>query len=255
MWWFWKDTEDALIEWYLNGVKLKSGVELTFEYLTSENEGVYECEARNTFGVSDRKSIEISLESRYGTNEINANEETAVARDGYNSTSLATTHHNHHHYQHHHSQSYQQRNINIQVLSNPQTDHVENGRVKIKCISDIENAVYVWTLVNGTFSKDARVEADTLTLEPFTRDTAGVYRCLAYNEDRNEQASRRININIESSSSSSSLDEEAIAATRQIVDITHKMRIEMISSNSEMKKGGTIKLKCSVGKLIKNKIK
>lgn len=227
-----------MIEWYLNGVKLKSGVELTFEYLTSENEGVYECEARNTFGVSERKSIEISLESRYGTNEINANEETV--RDGYNSTSLATTHH------HYHQQSYQQRNINIQVLSNPQTDHVENGRVKIKCISDIENAVYVWTLVNGTFSKDARVEGDTLTLEPFTRDTAGVYRCLAYNEDRNEQASRRININIESSSSSS-LDDEAIA-TRQIVDITHKMRIEMISSNSEMKKGGTIKLKCSVGK-------
>lgn len=99
----------------------------------------------------------------------------------------------------------------------------------------------MWSLVNGTFSKDARVEGDTLTLEPFTRESAGVYRCLAYNIERNEQASRRININIEST---------AAMEPRQIVDITHKMRIEMISPHSEMKKGGTIKLKCTVGKTL-----
>lgn len=104
--------------------------------------------------------------------------------------------------------------------------------------------------MNGTFSKDARVDGDTLTLEPFTRESAGIYRCLAYNMERNEQASRRININIESSSSSSSSSSSIDSSSpREIVDITHKMSIEMISPPSEMKKGGTIRLKCSVGKL------
>lgn len=205
------DVDNALVEWYFNGIKLKEGVELSFEYLAHENEGLYECEARNSLGA-DRRSIQVQLED--GDND-----------DGDYGEDTARPH------QHHSN-----RSINIQVLSNPQTDHVENGRVKIKCISDIESAIYVWTLVNGTFSKDVRVDGDTLTLEPFTRESAGVYRCLAYNVERNEQASRRININIESS------------APRYVVDITHKMTIDMVSPVTEMRKGGTVKLKCSVGK-------
>jgi hypothetical protein len=128
------DMENAVVEWYLNGARIKSGVELTFEYLTSEHEGVYECEAHNSFGKSQRrKSVEIDLES-------------SVA--GLLDVSQATPHQHHlpahdqneiseHEGDEHLSQQPRrnQHHINIQVLSNPQTDHVENGRVKIKCIS------------------------------------------------------------------------------------------------------------------------
>lgn len=104
---FGKDIESADVSWYFNGARVKTGVELAFEYLTSDNEGVYECEARNSHGF-ERKSVEINLESALSHDE--------------NENHLKQDH------QHH-------KNINIQVLSNPQTDHVENGRVKIKCIS------------------------------------------------------------------------------------------------------------------------
>jgi hypothetical protein len=105
--------ENAMVEWYFNGRKLKTGVELTFEYLTNENEGIYECEVRNQFG-SDRKTIEIDLESTYAT-ELVAEHQVAHP-SGINKNN-------------------QLKSINIQVLSNPQTDHIENGKVKIKCIS------------------------------------------------------------------------------------------------------------------------
>lgn len=232
----------------MNGVKLKTGVELTFEYLTNKNEGVYECQAHNQYG-SARRETEINLESAaiYASSwSLSSSTMSTTSSTSTTTTAsvVATAQ----------SQPHQHHHINIQVLSNPQVDHVENGRVKIKCISDIADAVYVWSMVNGTaFSHDVHVDGDTLTLEPFTRDSAGVYRCLAYNIERNEQASRRININIESSAAV-----DAAAATSQsanvdstkyiFVDITHKMRIEMISSPNEMKRGGTVRLKCSVGK-------
>lgn len=136
------DMENAIVEWYYNGARLKSGVELMFEYLTSEHEGVYECEAHNAFGRSQkRKSVEIDLESTYVA-------APTAALDGLD-VSHAPPHH--HHLpadqneasghdgvaEEHMSQQPRrnQHHINIQVLSNPQTDHVENGRVKIKCIS------------------------------------------------------------------------------------------------------------------------
>lgn len=61
--------------------------------------------------------------------------------------------------------------------------------------------------------------------------------------ERNEQASRRININIESNDDSSSSSSQQ---PKEHIDITHKIRIELLSPPSEMKRGGTIRLKCSV---------
>ena len=101
---------------------------------------MYECEARNSYG-SDRKSVEISLEpnpqddgivagsssSSTSSSSAKSNSETTISKEQQQDESKLE--------EQQQQQLYHTRNINIQVLSNPQSDHVENGRVKIKCIS------------------------------------------------------------------------------------------------------------------------
>lgn len=210
--------ENARVVWFFNGRKVKDGKMLKIEYLTHESEGLFECEASNSYGV-DKKSIRIDLSSpttyEHKTKDEREDEKTTTA---------------------HHNQESNRKNINIQVLSNPATDHVENGRVKLRCISDIENAVYSWSILNRTLPSNVMADDDLLVLDPFTRESAGVYRCLAYNHELNQQASRRININVDSK-------------PKKTVDLSDRIKIDMVSSIDEMKIGGNVKLKCHVGQL------
>ena len=102
---------------------------------------------------------------------------------------------------------------------------------------DIPNAIYNWTLFNSTITPDnVNIESDVLLLKPFTKEVAGIYNCLAYNPRLNQYASKRININAESEKKT----------TR---DVSSKIRIQVESSKSEFRKGGEIRLRCSIGKI------
>ena len=100
---------------------------------------------------------------------------------------------------------------------------------------DIPDAVYSWTILNSTtLSKNAKVENDILLLKPFTKKVAGIYNCQAVNAKLNMIASKRININ-------------AAADKKAIHDVSDKIKILVESPKNQLKKGGQIRLRCSIG--------
>ncbi len=110
-------------------------------------------------------------------------------------------------------------------------------------ILDIPNAVYNWTLINGTFNKNTRVENDILILEPFTFENAGVYRCVAYSLELNMFVSKRININSDSNPNSNNVNNRP----KKTIDVSDRIVIQLQSTSKEFRKGGKIRLKCHIG--------
>ena len=97
------DIENTDTKWTFNGTEITQNGQLFISSLEHTNEGVYECTVSNPYG-SDRKSILVSIPKHSITDSTDSNNRTKPT-------------------------------ISIQVLSNPVTDHVANGQVKLKCIS------------------------------------------------------------------------------------------------------------------------
>jgi hypothetical protein len=100
---------------------------------------------------------------------------------------------------------------------------------------DIRKAVFNWTIINGTINKGVRIENDLLILQPFRKENAGTYLCLVHNLDHSQQASKRINVNVESKQ-------------KPVLDVSHKITINMMSSGRDQRRGGTVRLNCIVSK-------
>lgn len=93
---------------------------LIFEQLVSENQGLYECIVENQFG-QDKKGVQISL-SNFTTQIIqttNANKPSKGFENHNASKTIAKDKHS----------------VIIEILSNPKVDHIENGKVILKCKS------------------------------------------------------------------------------------------------------------------------
>lgn len=98
---------------------------LKFEMLVPENQGLYECIVENELG-QDKKGVQILLPNfttqimqTKNTNKANKEFENHWIRK--NTKIAAKTH-----------------SVVIKVLSDPKIDHVENGKVILKCISGID---------------------------------------------------------------------------------------------------------------------
>ena len=225
------DLEGSHVEWYFKGRKFNRtnnygyrSNKLVFNRLMFRDEGVYECVVSNEFG-SDMKSVEIKLRITTTPTPL----PTTTTRI-LSTTSLITTNDDIN------ENNYQPKNkhsIRIQVLSDPIKDHIENGVVKLKCLSDFQNVIYEWIKLNDSVSKNTKMENDILILEPFNKENAGVYRCKATNLDTNQELTKRININID-------------ARPKPLIDLSDKLKIELLSKPNELTKGGIVKLKCTV---------
>ena len=104
-----KDDLSARISWYFNSRPLEwYERRLKLNRLSYEHHGEYKCVASNEFGRNE-KSFDLQLVP------TSLNVETKTGK--------------------------QENWIKIQVLSNPQKDHVENGTIKLKCLSGKLNKV------------------------------------------------------------------------------------------------------------------
>ncbi|RNA33969.1 basement membrane-specific heparan sulfate proteoglycan core -like [Brachionus plicatilis] len=223
-------------KWFFNGAMIQKDLSgsIKFDKLVQENQGLYECLVENENG-QDKKGVQISFPI-FATELIRSttmfyvpkafSEDTTVFdRDvdhpiGETTRSIAKAKHT----------------VLIQVLSDPEVDHVENGKVILRCISDIEKASYKWLAVNETLAENVRVDNDILELKPFTKKNGGVYRCVASNSLLNQQASRRIKISIEN-------------GPKKSKDLSNMIQIDLVTNPLEMKIGNTINLKCTIDDL------
>ena len=187
----------------MNGREVKSydGV-LVFESLKESDHGEYECVVQNENGFDTRRA-HIDLSRR-------VEQPTTVKSNS---------------------------SIRIQVLSDPATDHVENGLVKLQCISGIDKALYEWSLINKTFSPNVRITGNVLILEPFLKENVGVYRCLAFSAHTGEHVSRRISINIEAAG-------ERELSKPPVLDISSKLQVRVVSGPEQNRRGGSVVLRC-----------
>ncbi|CAF0767900.1 unnamed protein product [Brachionus calyciflorus] len=239
--------------WYHNGALIQKDKigGIKFKKLSFNDEGLYECLVENEFG-QDRKAVQIffpinswsnyvhntesksplHIETTIETlvNKKDENEETTIFDKNVDRPIGINTKKN---------GGKSKNSIVIQVLSNPKIDHVENGQVKLRCISDIENATYRWSMVNGTISENTKIENDILELKPFTKRNGGLYRCIASNHILNLHASRRIKISIDT-------------FPKPIKDLSDRIQTIMLSNPTQIKLGDTIQLKCSIDDLNSN---
>ena len=127
------DTKDTNISWYFNSSRLKlsdnfsnNGL-LKFESLQAKDQGIYECIISNRFGY-DRKSTFIRLEAEPNPIGVTKSIQVVGTSSYYHEYSQSPTTY---------YASPSKHTIQIQILSDPLKDHVENGTVKLKCLSSM----------------------------------------------------------------------------------------------------------------------
>lgn len=126
--------------------------------------------------------------------------------------------------------------ISIKIISDP--FHLKSDRnLKLKCISDLPDAMYIWSMVNGTLSANLRVRNDMLLFKPFTELNAGTYECIAYSrKSPGTNIRRRIHFKAESS-----------LKTKRTLDVSRRIDIKMLNDKN-LRLGKKIQLKCSISR-------
>ena len=180
--------------WLLNGSKIQTNSRaVEFESLTEEQNGKYECIAYNEYGTTSR-AFTINLSDEPKRREANFS-------------------------------------ITVKIISDP--FFLRSFRnLKLKCISDMPDAVYIWSMVNGTLRTNLRVRNDILIFKPFTNVNAGSYECTVYSGKSGRKISRRVHLRAEANS-------------KKVLDVSDRIRIEVLSEGS-VRLGEGIQLRCSV---------
>ena len=124
--------------------------------------------------------------------------------------------------------------LRIQVLSTPSNENTNNPMLKLKCISDLGNPVFEWKYLNGSMPRNVDTSSDILTISPFTQYNSGSYICTAYYPLTNEHAFKIINIH---------------SKFKSTINLSDKIRVDLISSPYELRRGGNVKIRCSIGKI------
>jgi len=200
------------------------GGRLLFNPLSYEHEGNYECEASNRHG-KDRKAMKIHFTQQ---TSLVSYQSLSIPREYVEDSNNQT------------EKNMKQvempskAKLRIQVLSTPSNENTNNPMLKLKCISDLGNPVFEWKYLSGSMPRNVDTSSDILTISPFTQYNSGSYICTAYYPLTNEHAFKIINIH---------------SKFKSTINLSDKIRVDLISSPYELRRGGNVKIRCSIGKI------
>lgn len=200
---------------------------LRFNSLSYEHQGNYECVASNRHGI-DRKAIKIHFSqqtSLVNYQSLSNRREDVIYSNNQTEENVLQT------------EKPSKAKLRIQVLSTPSNENTNNPMLKLKCISDLGDPIFEWKYLNGSLPRNVDTSSDILTISPFTQYNSGSYICTAYYPLTNEHAFKIINIQ---------------SKFKSTVNLSDKIRVDLISSPYELRRGGNVKIRCSIGKIIFN---